>query len=416
MALATWPHGGLAGAQEAPPGEAVGQTLRDGEGEPVPGVEIVVETLGGEQVGSAETDEDGTWSVELPGPGTYAVTIQTDTLPDGVELRDPDRTTLEITVNSGQTRPAVFQLGERNVETTSRLERFATRFADGIRFGLIIAVSAVGLSLIYGVTRLTNFAHGELVTLGALVAFFLSTSEGGPGIPLAMAGVGAVVFGGAAGWVQERGLFEPLRRRNSGTISLIVVTIGLGLLLRNIYLIVFGGLPRPFGEYSVQVATDLGPISLRPKDYVIILIGTVVLVGYGLVLQRTRLGTAIRAVADNTDLAESSGIDVNRVIRVVWVMGGALAALGGVLLGLSENVVFDMGFSPLLLLMFAAVVLGGIGTAYGALVGGLLIGIATQTSTYWLDSKFRIGVGLAVLIVAVLIRPQGLLGRAERVG
>ena len=141
----------------------------------------------------------------------------------------------------------------------------------------------------------------------------------------------------------------------------------------------------------------------------------VVLVLVGLLLQRTRLGTAMRAVADEHDLAEASGVDVRQVILVTWVTGAALAALGGVLQGLSDNVVWDMGFT-MLLLMFAAVLLGGLGTAYGAMVGGLLIGIVTEVSTYWIESKYKLGVALAVLIVVVLVRPQGILGRPERIG
>lgn len=397
------------------PQEVVGGRLVTGEGEPVEGVVITVRTDTGEEVDTVESDDDGVWEVELPGAGTYEVSIDPGTLPEGVTLTDPERTRLTIRFQEGQQRNPVFSLGERAGGGTSDLERFLTRAADGVRFGLIIAVAAVGLSLIYGVTGLTNFAHGELVTFGALVAWFFTTSAGGPGWPLGVAAALALVAGGALGWVQERGLFGPLRRRRSGNVSLIVVTIGLGLLLRNVYLILFGGLPRPFSGYAVQRVYEIGPVALQPKNYAVMGVGAAVLVLYGLLLQRTRLGTAVRAVADNKELAESSGIHVVGVVRTTWVLGGALAALGGVLLGVSENVSFDMGFS-LLLLMFAAVVLGGIGTAYGALVGGLLIGMATQTSTYWLDSKFRTGVGLAVLIVAVLIRPQGLLGRKERIG
>jgi branched-chain amino acid transport system permease protein len=123
----------------------------------------------------------------------------------------------------------------------------------------------------------------------------------------------------------------------------------------------------------------------------------------------------MRAVSDSRDLAEASGIDVRRVVLATWMLGAALAALGGLLIGLSETVVWNMGFA-LLLLIFAAVILGGIGTAYGAMVGGVVLGVASQVSTYWIEPKFRTAVSLAILIVVVLIRPQGILGRAERVG
>jgi len=415
IAVVSWLFLGDPAAAQAGGGAAVQGRLLDGDGEPVEGVTISVTSEAGEEIDTVETDDDGVWSVPIPAEGTYEITIDPETLPEGVDLRDPDRTTLTVRVREGQQRNAVFQLGERATGGAGVAERFLTRAADGIRFGIVIAVAAVGLSLIYGVTGLTNFAHGELVTLGALVAWFLSSSAGGPGWHLAIAAIGAVAVGAAFGWIQERGLFGPLRSRRSGNVSLIVVTIGLSLVLRNAYLILFGGRPRPYVDYAVQRVSEIGPVSLQPKRYAVIAVGAAVLVLYGLLMQRTRLGTSVRAVADNKDLAESSGIDVARVVRMSWVLGGSLAALGGVLLGVSDNVSFDMGFS-LLLLMFAAVVLGGLGTAYGALVGGLLIGLATQTSTYWLDSKYRIGIGLAVLIAAVLLRPQGILGRRERIG
>jgi branched-chain amino acid transport system permease protein len=134
-----------------------------------------------------------------------------------------------------------------------------------------------------------------------------------------------------------------------------------------------------------------------------------------LVLERTRLGTAVRAVADERDLSEASGIDVQRVITVVWIGCGALSALGGILLALSEGVQWNMGFR-LLLTMFAAVVLGGLGSAYGAMVGGLVVGVASEVSTYWLDPDFKIAVGLFILVLVLLVRPQGILGVRSRVG
>jgi len=139
----------------------------------------------------------------------------------------------------------------------------------------------------------------------------------------------------------------------------------------------------------------------------------VVLVLVGIFLQRARLGTAIRAVSDNRDLAESSGIDVQRVILTVWILSGALAGLGGLLLGLTETVSWNMG-QRVLLVMFAAVVLGGLGTTFGAMAGGLLVGIVSDLSTFWLDSDLKIVVALAALVVVLLFRPTGIFGVRER--
>ena len=140
-----------------------------------------------------------------------------------------------------------------------------------------------------------------------------------------------------------------------------------------------------------------------------------ILGGVGLFLQRTRAGVAVRAVSDNKDLAESSGIDVNRVIMITWLLGGALAALSGVFLGVSERVEWNLGFR-VLLLVFAAVVLGGLGTAFGAMLGGFIIGLIVEMSTFWIPTELKNAVALAVLIVMLLWRPQGLLGTKERIG
>ena len=196
---------------------------------------------------------------------------------------------------------------------------------------------------------------------------------------------------------------------------MMVVSIGLSLLFRYIFLYQFGGRTRPYGDYNLQRAVDIGPISITPKDLWIIGLSVLVLVGVGLALQYTRIGKAMRAVADNPDLAESSGIDVDRVILIVWVAGSALACLGGVLFGLGEQVSFQYGFQ-LLLLMFAGVTLGGLGTAYGALLGSFVIGMFVQVSTLWVSTELKNVGALAILIVVLLVRPQGILGRAERVG
>jgi len=159
----------------------------------------------------------------------------------------------------------------------------------------------------------------------------------------------------------------------------------------------------------------LGPVSIAPRDLVITVLSLLVLAGVALMLQRTRTGKAIRAVSDNRDLAESSGIDVSRVILNVWLLAGGLAALGGVFFGLAQLVSWDMGFR-LLLLMFAAVILGGLGTAYGVIAGSLVVGIVAQVSTIWFPVELQNAWALLVLILVLLVRPQGIFGQRERVG
>jgi branched-chain amino acid transport system permease protein len=386
--------------------------------EPIPGVTITVE-LDGEAVGTSVSDDNGDWEVPVPGAGTYLVRLEVDTLPEGVALTDPERFELPaLIVRENQNKTARFNLGPGLVAgNTSAVNRLLELFVIGLKLGAVIAMASIGLSLIFGVTGLVNFAHGELVTMGAVIAYFfhLSTAWFAFQWPLIVAAIPAVVLTAAFGWANEAGLWRPLRRRRVGLISMLVISIGLSFALRNVINIIFGGEPRTYGDFAVQQPIEVLGIQTVPKNLFIIVFTVVVLVGVGLFLQRTRTGTAMRAVADNRDLAESSGIDVERVITVTWVVGAGLAGLGGVLLGASETVQWDMGFK-LLLLIFAAVVLGGLGTAYGAMVGAFIIGVTVEMSTYWLDPDLKNAVALLVLVVMLLIRPQGLLGTRERIG
>lgn len=397
-------------------GESVQGSLETPDGEPVEGVEVVVTTVDGAQVGTGETDAEGAFSVPLPGPGQYQVAVTAETLPEGQDLRDPERNPLTVNVRSGRALTVQFPIGERAGPEGGAPNRFAQTIVDGVKFGLIIAMTAIGLSLIFGTTGLTNFAHGELVAAGAIIAWFLNAnSPAGLGIQLIGAALLAVVAGAGLGYALERGLFRPLRRRRTGLVTLLVVTIGLSLLLRYVLLYFFGGNPRPYSDYSVQRALDLGVFIQTPKDLIVMALSVLILIGVGLFLIRTRVGKAIRAVADNRDLAESSGIDVQKVILFVWCLGGALAALGGVFQGVVDSVNWNMGFQ-LLLLMFAGVTLGGLGTAFGALVGSIIIGVLTQISTLYLPPELKSVLALGALVAVLLVRPQGILGQAERVG
>ncbi|GAA3170492.1 hypothetical protein GCM10010531_24670 [Blastococcus jejuensis] len=391
-------------------GEAVAGTLTTSRSGPIEGVEITVSTPDGDEVEVVESDADGRWSVDLPGPGQYVVSIDAEALPDGVTLSGEDSRT--VTVDTGRRQPVAFGLVDGSSGSGSGGVRAIQLLVDGLRFGLLIAICAVGLSLIYGTTGLTNFAHGELVTIGAIAAWFINV-EGG--VPLILAALIAMVVGAAVGAVNELGLWRPLRRRGTGLIAALVVSIGLSLLLRYLVQIVYGGRSNPYGDYQTGRSVDYGLFRMTNADLFTIIICVVVLVLVALMLQRTKIGKAMRAVADNRDLAASSGIDVNRVILVVWVLGGALAALGGVLLGLSDQVQWDMGFR-LLLLMFAGVTLGGLGTAYGALVGSLVVGVFVQMSTLVIPSDVKYVGGLLLLIVILVIRPQGILGSRARIG
>jgi branched-chain amino acid transport system permease protein len=391
--------------------EALFGTIETQDDEPVPGVVISVTDADGQEVGTATTDDNGDWRIGLPGPGEYTVAIDQATLPEGAELRSESVATTTLTARTGQERRVLFPLGEA-VAGESLFESLSQRLVTGIKIGLIIAIASVGLSLVFGTTGLINFAHGELVTFGAIVAWFLNVTIG---INLIVAGILAAIIGALFGASLDVVLFAPLRRRGISGFQFLVITIGLALLLQHVYLIWFGSEFRPYGDYARQATRDFGPVSINVRDIIVMVLSVVVLVAVATMLQRTRIGRAMRAVSDDTDLAEASGVDVQRVVRAVWALSAGLAAIGGVFLGLITNVQYLMGFR-LLLLMFAAVILGGLGSAYGAMVGGLLVGIVSEVSTVWLRVELKSVWALAVLIIVLLVRPQGILGRRERVG
>jgi neutral amino acid transport system permease protein len=290
--------------------------------------------------------------------------------------------------------------------------RLAQLLVNGVITGSILALAGVGATLIFGIQRIANFAHGDFLTIGAYAAFFVNVVLGQNLLVAALSAMGAVaLFGVAAHFV----LFRPLRGR--GTVAIALVSVGLGLLIRNVIFIIAGSQIRQFNVNQSQVFI-IGVIRLSPGQAVAVAVALVVAPLVALFLARTRLGKQMRAVADNRDLASVSGIDVERIGVAVWVLAGGLAGLAGVMLGLSQGV-FDpnMGLGPLFLI-FTVVVLGGIGSAYGALVAGLALGLAMELSTWdalfgGLDSKYKPVLAFVVLILLLLYRPQGVFGQAR---
>jgi neutral amino acid transport system permease protein len=401
-------------------GEALQGTLINA-GQPVSGVAIKVFDEGGTSAGEATSGADGKWVVPLKAAGTYKVDLDTATLPQGVTVTT-GRSSLTLTVFEGAARNVLFPLGATATtgpgapapedSGNSQLSRVLDLIYTGVHLGLIIALAALGLSLIFGTMGLTNFAHGELVTFGAVMCFLFNVEAG---LPLEVAVIVAVVLGGAFGYFQDRLFWGWLRNRRTGLIGMMIISIGMALILRYVYLYFFGGDTRQFAQYVAQPGMDLGLISIAPKNLIMDGIAIVVLTAVSLALVMTRLGKATRAVSTNPALAAASGISVDSIIRLVWTIGGALAALSGVMLGVFQGIGYQMGFQ-ILLVVFAAVTLGGLGTAFGALLGSLVVGLATQLSTLWIPTELKNVGALAVLIVIILVRPQGILGRRERIG
>jgi branched-chain amino acid transport system permease protein len=381
---------------------------------PVAGVTITVTSPTGAIIGTGVTDNAGLISFPIPARDNYIVTLDIATLPDGFTMIDSAKSISNINKDDFTTsvKRATFFTGSSNTSTQTLLNRMIQRGADGLRLGLVIAMCAVGLSLIFGTTGLTNFAHGEMVTFGGLMAFLLNVTIG---IPLLISAPIVVAMGGLFGLALNVFIFGKLRRRGVGLISQLVVSVGLSIVLRNIYLYQFGGRTKPLNDYSQQTVMRLGPTSITPRDLTTAILSLLVLIAVALFIQKSRTGKAIRAVSDNPTLASSTGIDTQRIIRIVWFAGGALAALGGIFRGLDEQVGFEMG-SRLVFLMFAAITLGGLGSAFGALVGGVLVGVFVEMASLVVPAELKNAPALLILIIVLVLRPQGILGRKQRVG
>ena len=382
-----------------------------GEGGALSGVKITAR--GSAFEGTATTGDNGSWSIAVPEKGTYEIELDEATLPEGVKLADGQENPRQLTFGQTSNQTTIFAFGEGIVvQKGNFVQDLTNRLVAGLSFGLLLALAAVGLSLIFGTTGLTNFAHGEMVTLGAVLVFDFNAM----GLPFWLAIVLALLGGGLVGYAQDAGLWKPLRRRGTGLVPMMIVSIGLALAARYVIQFYFGGATEQLpGAQSAEI--QLGPISISPNNLWSLIISAIVIVVVGLVLMKTRLGKATRAVADNPALAAASGIDVDAVIRIVWIVGGVLASLGGILWAYYRpGVSFNMG-SQILLLIFAGVTLGGLGTVFGALIGSVVVGVFTElTTVFGAPADLKYVIPLGVMIIVLLIRPQGILGRRERVG
>ncbi len=396
----------------------------------------------------ATTDANGRWVFSITRAGSYTVTVDPASLPEGHFFKAKDAR--EVNVALFESVSALFPLTDNEAEavepgsssgsdsgsasgsqpppttsdevTTPSVEkdsasssfswpRFWQQGASGIRIGLLLALGAVGLSLVFGTTGLSNFAHAEMLSLGGIIAFLFMQLTGN----IWLSGLVVVLLMAGFGWIQDAALWKPLRKRQLSLMQMMIVSIGLSIVLQNIFQYFFGASILRIDPSSPKTVTLLG-VTLTVQSYVAMGIALVAIIAVALAMKYSRFGRATRAVADNRALAEASGIDVNRVIRVVWTVGAALAGLSGMLLGLVLNgIAWNTGWHYLLLL-FAAVILGGIGTTVGAIVGAMIIGVIVEMANIWLPGDLKHAAALFILIVVLLVRPQGLFGRKERIG
>ena len=280
--------------------------------------------------------------------------------------------------------------------------QLAQLFINGIAVGSIIALAAVGLTLTYGILRLSNFAHGDFMTLGAYIA--LSANLRGLNILL------SIILGGfatvAGMLLAEKLLWSTMRDRKASSTTLIIISIGLALFIRNGIILIWGGASQSY-DLPVSDALTFWGLRIPQNQLLVVGLAAIAILALHYLLQYTKVGKAMRAVADDIDLARVSGIDVERVVLWTWIIAGTLTALGGCMYGLTTGLRPNMGWF-LILPMFASVTLGGIGNPYGAIAAALIIGISQEMSTPWLGSQYKLAVALSLMIVVLLIRPKGL--------
>jgi branched-subunit amino acid ABC-type transport system permease component len=280
---------------------------------------------------------------------------------------------------------------------------------NGLVAGGYLGLGAIGLTLVLGVLKLVNFAHGDLLVAGAYFTIFF----GWLGLPMPAAMLCAMVATALLALVTDKLIWRPLRRAGAGTLQLFLSAIGLALVLRFSIQFVAGSQVRTLGA-DVVSSIALGPVRLGVLQAAALAVGILAMAVVGLALRYTAIGKEMRAFADNRALAEVSGIDTDRIIDITWLASGFLAALAGILYATAIGS-FNPNFGlTLLLSLFAATVLGGIGNAYGALVGGLVIGLSQEWSTLLFNARWKPAVGFALLILMLLFMPQGIFGRAKR--
>jgi branched-chain amino acid transport system permease protein len=297
----------------------------------------------------------------------------------------------------------------------------------GIVLGSIISLGAIGLTLIFGILNFANFAHGDLMAAGAYIAFFLVTgllpwlgisdNTFGPfsfgwkmviAFPVSMAAVGGVSI------FLDRILYRNLRRKGSGRVMLAISALGVSFIIRMIILIIWGADYRFYRPGLLRPALELPMgIKIRPDQILILIIVLLLVTLLHYFLKKTKIGKAMRATADNMELAQISGIDIERVIAWTWAISGGLAAAAGILYGIDVQLHPALGWN-FLLPLFAAAILGGVGNMYGALIGGLIMGIVQQVSTAFLLPTYKPAVAFVIMIILLLFRPQGIFGGRTR--
>jgi neutral amino acid transport system permease protein len=291
------------------------------------------------------------------------------------------------------------------------LHDVSQRGVNGLSYGAIFALGAVGLTLVYGILKLVNFAHGDFLTFGAYMAYLVNITWD---LPLVLGVAFAIAVTALLGIFFEKSMWAPMRKRGAGMLQLLLMTLGLAFVIRYSVQFIWGTELRQLDVNTGSAQEFLG-LRIGTVQLVVIIVGFATLIATGMMLRLTLLGKRMRALSDDLDLAETSGINTSRVILYTWIFAAGLAGLAGVSAGAITQLQPELGFE-FLLPIFAAVVLGGIGNAFGALAAGIVLGVVIEWSTLILvQDGLKYAVGFLILIVVLVIRPQGIFGQARSV-
>lgn len=295
------------------------------------------------------------------------------------------------------------------MEMTSFSEQLIQQLINGISLGSIYALIALGYTMVYGIIKLINFAHGDIYMIGAYAGFFATASLKLPFLPALLV---AMLISAALGMLIERLAYRPLR--NAPKIAVLITAIGVSLFLEYSSMLLFTPQPRTFPNVFAATAYHFGPFVVNSQQMIILAVSIVLMLLLTYVVQKTKIGKAMRAVSFDTEAAQLMGIDVNRIISATFGIGSALAAAAGVLVGVYYNSIDPlMGIMPGLK-AFVAAVLGGIGIIPGAMAGGVILGVIEALVSGFLSSTFRDAAAFSILIIILLFRPSGLFGKNTR--
>lgn len=286
---------------------------------------------------------------------------------------------------------------------------FLQQLINGLALGSVYALLALGYTMVYGIIQLINFAHGEIYMIGAFAGFYSATTLGLSLIPTLLI---AMIASGLAGIIIEKIAYKPLR--NSPRITLLITAIGVSLFLQNGMRILVGSNPKPFPDLINAGSINIGAIQIEWKTILMIAVSAALVLILQFIVYKTKVGKAMRASSQDMEAASLMGINVNNTISLTFAIGSALAGIAGVLVAISyPSITPYMGVMPGLK-SFVAAVLGGIGSIPGALLGGVAIGLVETFSKAYISTNFSDAIVFGVLIIILLFKPSGLLGKKIR--